>query len=280
MASLVQQFLPVAFESFYTIENSTVEHSMSDRSYLFYIFVGFLIICTLQGLLIGGLYFLKRSGKKQANAYYGLLLITFSLTLAHQILKITGFFDNYERLYFLPIYFTLSFPTLLFYHVKFTLYPNYKLRLTDIKHFILPIGQFLFFLFIFITAMNANAKVDRHFYNPFFGAFEQAIYLTSFFAYMYFAYRYIVYKRQKVQSGAEAKQVRYLEKLVQILFFLFCIHTLFVVIDFVYYEFFDTNLRSSKIYAASLALSFAALLLWLSIYGFQVLFWGRKIFKT
>lgn len=62
------------------------------------------------------------------------------------------------------------------------------------------------------------------------------------------------------------------------LFFLFVIHAVFVITDFICYEFLGINLRSVRPYVALGMLSFAALAFWLGTYGFQVLVWGRKVF--
>lgn len=252
---------------------------MGEHSIFFYLLIGVLGIGILQALAIGGLFFLKRSGGKRANWFYGLLLITFGLTLLHNVLVMLGVYEEHKGLSFLPIYYTLAFPTLLFFHVKLTLYPSYKLRWTDFKHFILPVGQFIFFFTVFWTAIEYKESLGRRFYNPFYGAFEQALYLSTFFMYMYFSYRYLKQKRKQIRTPKEAKRIFYLDKLLQVLFILFCVHAIFVIGDFVSYEFLGINLRIVKPYVALGALSFAALIYWLGIYGFQVLFWGRKIFS-
>lgn len=252
---------------------------MNVSKLLFYLLVIVLSIGVLQGLSIGGLFFFKRSGEKRANAFYGLLLIAFALTMLHHIFTMTGIFERVPALYFLPIYFTLAFPTFLFYYVKLSLYPTYHFQATDIKHFLLPIGQFLFFVSVFFAPIDYKRALGRQFFNPFYGALEQLLYLITFFAYLYFAWRYIQRKRGSIQNDRKAlRQVLYMKVLVKILFLLFCVQTAFVLSDFITFEIFDINLRSVRLYAAAGVLSFAALLFWLGIYGFQVLLWGRKVF--
>ncbi|MEN0005957.1 MAG: hypothetical protein AAF798_17535 [Bacteroidota bacterium] len=252
---------------------------MSQYTILFYLLIFILAIGVLQSIFIGGLFFWKRTGSKRANQFYGTLLITIGLTLLHHIFDMTHFYESYPQLYFLPIYFTLSLPMLFFYAVKFNLYPSYQLRWTDMKHFILPVGQWLFFVYLFFTTVDYKSGVDRHFYNPFYGAFEQFLYLTTFYAYMYFAYRYLNERQRKSTDKKERPKLLYLRALLRIFFVLFCIHTIFVLADFFSYELLDINFRTVKAYAALMALSFAALVFWLGIYGFQVLFWGRRIFS-
>jgi hypothetical protein len=254
---------------------TTEEHSL-----IFYLLMIVLGVGVLQALSIGGLFFFKRSGEHRSNYFFGLLLITFGLTVFHYILLFLNVYDLYPKLYFLPVYFTLSFPTLLFYHIKLNLYPSYRLRSTDIKHFVLPVGQFAFFVTLFFSSVAYKSGIDRWFYNPFYGAFEQFLYLTTFYAYMYFSWRYVRQKQQDIRSPAEGKKVWYAQKLLQVLFVLFGIHTFFVLGDFIGYEFLHINLRTVKPWAALGILSFVAILFWLGVYGFQVLLWGRKLFTT
>ncbi|MCB0577689.1 MAG: hypothetical protein KDD10_00065 [Phaeodactylibacter sp.] len=253
---------------------------IGDKSVFFYILIFLLAIAAAQCLSVGSLFFFKRSGSRKANAFYGLLLIAFGLTLLHNILDFAGVYEYFPGIKFLPLYYTLAFPTLLFYYVKLSLYPAYELRWTDVKHFMLPVFQFLFFLGLFFMPVAFKSQWGRSFYNPFYGAFEQFLYLSTFVAYLYFSHRYIRAKRLELRRkrSPELKKVLYLRTLIRVLFFLFVIHFVFVVTDFVCYEFLNINLRSVKPYVALGMLSFAALAFWLGTYGFQVLFWGRKVF--
>lgn len=249
------------------------------HSWLYYLLLLLLGAGVAVSVPIGGLFFLKRSGVRRANYFYGCLLIAIGLTLLHNMLVITGFYDAYPRLKFLPIYFTLAFPVLLFFHVKLELYPAYRFVWTDIKHFLLPLGQWSFFWLVLFSSLAWKTEAGRYFYNPFYGGLEHALYLTSFFAYLYFAYRYVWQKSRGPNNRRDARKVWYLRKLVKGLFVLFGIHAAFVLVDFFSYEFLYINLRTVKVYAGLGALSFAALVYWLSLYGFQVLFWGRKVFS-
>jgi len=245
---------------------------------LFYVLLLALVSGVVSSIAIGGLFFLKRTGVKRANLFFGCLLISIGFTLFHNILYIIGFYDDYPEFKFFPIYFTLAFPSLLFYYVKLTVYPAYRLQLSDIKHFLLPAAQWLFFWLVFFRPLELKINIDRDFYNPFYGGLEQAIYLSSFFAYLYFSYRYVYHKRTSRMGIKEGRKIWYLTKLLKGLFVLFGIHTVFVLTDFFCYQVLDINLRSVKIYAGMGAMSFAALVYFLSFYGFQLLFWGRKVF--
>ena len=124
------------------------------HSFLYYLLLLMLGSGVLASMGIGALFFLKRSGVKRANFFYGLLLICIGGTLLHNIIYVVGFYDSHPSWKFFPIYFTLSIPTLLFYYVKLSLYPAYRLRGTDIKHFLLPVAQWLFFLSVFLRPLS------------------------------------------------------------------------------------------------------------------------------
>ena len=252
-----------------------------DHSPYYYLLLLVLLLGHAQSLGIGALFFLKRSGDKRSNAAMGMLLISFSLTLLHYIFIYTGIYDRYPNLHYLPLYFTLSFPVLLFYHVKLSLFPVYQLRWTDLKHVILPLGPVLFFLVNFIRGKHFGPDYGRWFSNPFYGAFEQLLYLFFSFAYLYFAYRYIQKKRAtQPKNRTVRKKIWYAALLVRIFLLLFSVHTLFILADYISYNLLQIDLRANNFFAALGILSFVALIYWLGVYGFQVLFWGRKMFTT
>ncbi len=251
---------------------------LSGHSIPFYLLIAFMAAGVLQSIATGGLFFFKSSGIKRSNYFFGLLLICFGLTLLHTILILLDFYQIYPDLKFLPIYFSLAFPVLLFYYVKLDLYPAYKLRPSDAKHFVLPAGQFIFLTINFMLPLEQKIQTERYFYSPFYGAMEQFLYLSLFFAYLYFARRYIVQRRKTNRDPSQVRRLFYLRKLVKILFILFVVHSIMVVTDFIAYEFLQVNMRAFKPYAALGVLSFTALVLWVGTYGFQVLLWGRKVF--
>lgn len=254
----------------------------ADRTIYFYLLVGLLSAVMCYVLTIGVLFLLKRSGDRRANVFYSVLLVAFGLTMLHNILNFMGVYSHYPWLKFLPIYLTLSFPPLLFYYVKLSLYPRYELRWTDAKHFLLPLGQIIYFWILFLAPVTYKAGIDRSFYNPFFGAAEQGLYLLGVYAYLYFAYRYVRHRQLELKKRnlpREQLAVAYLRVFLRVLLALFLIHTILVVADFIYFNAFAIDFRTVKPYVAFGMLSFAALGVWLGTYGFQVLFWGRRIFK-
>ena len=124
-----------------------------DHTVFYYLLLVVLGAQVCYSLGIGVLFFGKSSGDRRSNICYGLLLIAFGLTLLHFWLVLGGIYERYPSLYFIPVYYTLAIPTLFFYHVKLSLYPQYQFRRSDLKHFILPFGQLIFFIFMFFSSI-------------------------------------------------------------------------------------------------------------------------------
>jgi hypothetical protein len=49
--------------------------------------------------------------------------------------------------------------------------------------------------------------------------------------------------------------------------------------DFITFNYFLFDLRQREWYAGVQSLSYTVLLLWLTVYGFQVLLWGRRLLR-
>ncbi|MEM9528542.1 MAG: hypothetical protein AAGA31_18150 [Bacteroidota bacterium] len=230
----------------------------------------------LAAIGIGGLFFLKRSGDARANRLYGLLLILGGLTQLHFALDFGGWLVEYPVLRFLPIYFSLWLPVLLFSHVKISLYPGYRFRWSDLKHLSLPIGQTIYFIIVFLFPVFRHEE-GRYFYNPFYGGLEQALFLAGWPLYVLFSALYLRRKRRQLGKRSMPRLIWYLRKLLKGCLLFILAYAILSGADFLAHKFHLANLRSQVWYAGIQALSFTILLLWLCVYGGQVLVWGRKL---
>ena len=244
----------------------------------FYLPVILMAASLLAAIGIGTLFFLKRSGELRANCLYGALLIASGLTQLHFLFLFSGLTDRYPPLEFLPIYFTLWLPVLLFFHVKISLYPNYRLRIGDLKHFIFPFAQLLFFVGIWLFPEFRRPE-GRYFYSPFYGGLEQALYLVIWPAYIVFSYQYLRRRRAKLRRKTMPRLVWYLRKLLKGSMLFVIAYAILALSDFISYNYFFVDMRDRQWYAAMQSLSYTVLVVWLSIYGFQVLLWGRRLLR-
>ncbi len=231
---------------------------------------------TLAAITIGALYFLKQSGDRRASALYGTLLLTGGFTQLHFLLEFTGRFIHHPEWKYLPIYFSLWLPVLLFSYVKISLYPEYRFRWSDLKHLWLPVGQTLYFIIIWLLPQYRHAA-GRYFYNPFYGGFEQALFLAGWPLYVLFSVLYLRRRRRHMDSRSLPRLLWYLNKLLKGVVFFMLAYTVLSLADFFAFKLEIADMRKRVWYAGAQALSYTTLLLWLCVYGGQVLVWGRKL---
>jgi len=227
-------------------------------------------------LLLGFRFLFRRRGEPRSFFFLSLLLLAFGFTQIYQVWRLLDLFSFFPKMRYVPIYFSLALPVLFFYYVKVELFPAYRLRWTDAKHFLLPGGQFFYFLtqWIFEARMVISERLLP--FNPFFGSVETALYLVLFAAYLFFSLRYIVQKKRIGADIRKQRQVLYLEILVQLFSGLFLLHSLFILFDYYTYRFVQYNVQSEKLYVGFGVLTFTSLLGCLAIYGVQLLGWGRR----
>lgn len=262
------------------MELSRVLHTMESHTFYYWIVMSIIVFVITQSILVGIRFFFRKQSEPRAYFFFSLLLLAFGLTQLHFVLRILGLFELFPRVRFLPIYFTLSLPVLFFYYIKTELFPSYQLRWTDAKHFLLAIGQIFYFLITFTGYHTGLLPKISSEMNPFLGSLETGAYLAQFFAYLYFSLRYIRAKKKSSKSVQKKRQTIYLEILVHIFTLLFIIHALFIFSDFYSYKMAYINMQTTKVYVGLGLLTFTSLLFCLSVYGIQLLIWGKKRIYT
>jgi hypothetical protein len=230
-----------------------------------------LVAGVLFGLVTGTFYFIRERADKRPDWFFGSLLFTFAFTLIHNLILHRDLIRELPQLWFLPVYFTLSLGPMFFFFVKLKLFPNYSLRWTDLKHAILPVGQFLYFIYFFSQPVVERIEQGRQFWSPFYGAMEMVLYIVFFSSYLLFAYRYIRYKKAVIRNqegtGPGSLQVFWLKRMVKVLFVIFVFNAGYILTDFFTYELFNINLHLIKGFDYIGSLSFAVMMLWLAFNG-------------
>ncbi len=235
---------------------------------LHYLIISLLVLSSLSGLMMSIVLFVYPKGVRMANVSYALLLLTFSLGCADVFLLRTQILGYYIHVYHLPLWFTLSFGPLLFYAVKFSLFPNYQFRGTDAKHLIMPILQTFSVLYFVLQPKNIRMEVWESFIRPIYGPLEYSFFLVSLFIYTVLSYRYIRYKIALSKRRGEQTNVENAQALrVSIKYFsIFAtLYSFFAVTDFIAYRFFFINLYEVPGFTFFGDIMFSAMLLWLVI---------------
>jgi len=235
-----------------------------------------LAACVLLNVSLALVFVFRREANKRADYFFAALLLVFALTSVHHLLIIEGVYQQSPKWLFLPIYFTLSFGAMLFYTVKLRLFPAYKFEGSDVKHFILPAGQWCYFLILFFfTSIDYRAGLGRHFYSPFYGGIEMALYISTFYLYLFGAYRYTQFKisslRKQKAGGLPLFEAFVLRRMLRVLIILFWVNSAYIVIDFAMYELLRLDMHHFRGFTHFGNLSFAAMAGWIGLSALQLL---------
>ena len=235
--------------------------------------VTFLGLCILQGIGIGVIYLFRITGNKKANNAFGWLLIVFAIALIRILINRLGIIEADVSLYFLPLWNILFFGPLFFFGVKFSLYPGYQFRWSDMKHLFVPFLQLFFYWYIFLFYTKVQ-QVDlfKNTINPTLKIAEGVVFIMMLFGYVGLAYRYIKYKQatlKKLNGYAwERMKTRKLNRMVKGFFVLAVLNTFYVVADFVAYYFYGII----NMFGWLGDFSFALILYWLGYNGYKLIF--------
>ncbi len=230
--------------------------------------VSFLLLaaCILLNLVAGLLFLLRKNENKKADYFFAAWQFAFALTATHEVLVLQDIYREHPQYLFLPVYFTLSLGMPLFFSIKLRLFPAYKFVASDIKHFILPVGQFLYFLLLFsFTDTAFRQNVGRKLYSPFYGGLEMGFYIATFYFYLFGAYRYLRYKVAALRhsdAGWPLNEALQLRRLIRVMLVLFWINSAYIVADFVMYELLHLNMHNFRGFTNFGDLSFALMAGW------------------
>lgn len=249
-----------------------------------YVVLSIMLFSVLLGLLGSAHQFVRRSGTGKANNSLAFLLLTFSFSIFNILLLRTSIFGDYQHLYQLPLWFTLSFGPLLFYYVKYKLFPTYQFRGSDLKHLVLPSIQLVLVFFVSLQPQKDQLLIWQNFIRPIYGPVEYSLFLLFFFLYASFSYRYIRYKLAQLRKQGQeweidtANSLRHLVRRLTILAF---VYSFFALTDFVAFRFFQHNLRQVEGYTHIGDLALSGMLLWLLLSAYwkelsYVRHWNRK----
>lgn len=226
----------------------------------------------LQGLGISIVTWLQRKESSLAKLLFSCFISAMSLTLLYVLGERSNFLSQHPRLLFFPIYFTFTFGPLLFFYVKASLFHDFTLKLSDLKHFLLPIAQISFFCFM--SLQSSSIKVDRwnNDYSILYGTFGYPVYLLLFTLYSYFAYRFIKFRKIALAHIAhtryDEKHVLRLKKMVKGLYILLMINSSFIISNFLSHYFLHYTLMDNNLYRFFCDISSAAMVGWIGAYGY------------
>lgn len=197
------------------------------------------------GMILALLYTLRQRWSRRANLFFAVTIALMCLGLIRVGLYHTGAIAEQAKWYFLPVWFCLSFGPCLFYATKFRLFPAYRLRLTDLKHFVLPLLQLLFYVYFLFISSKSKTEIFETFVLGRYKFAEGLLFLLTFFGYLFLSLRYVKYKQARLRLFQRTDSLQHLrrwERMLKMVFLAALINFGYIIVDFIAYNFFATNL--------------------------------------
>ena len=229
-----------------------------------------LVAAALQAVLVvvalatAGVYVAKRSGNRSSNVFFALLLVTFALSIATLVLEHLAIPARFPRWRYVPLWFTWTFGPAWFYYVKFSLFPAYRFRPTDLKHFVLPLAQV--FTYAAAFARGEDGFAERLLLGLPLRTYEELVFVVSVGGYLLGGYRYLRYRAREIGAAPlrwDYWKVRLLRRAQRVIVVLLTFNFAFVVYNFMQTQLAGEGLLHVRSFYASSSLSFGLILLYL-----------------
>lgn len=145
----------------------------------------------LYGMLTAlAMVWLSRKGQL-AFRLLSLCLLLLCATIGHEALLLAGFYDRWPSLRFLPVSLSLAVGPMFFHYVKARLYPAYRLRRSDVKHFLPALAQASAYVALRLQPDHRMNDLWEGLYRYYVHPLENILFVLTGWAYLYFAYRFV-----------------------------------------------------------------------------------------
>ncbi|MEM9917980.1 MAG: AraC family transcriptional regulator [Bacteroidota bacterium] len=220
----------------------------------------------LLGMIIGILLLVGNKKQRRAEVFLGLLILAYALMLLNMLLAESGIMSKYKFLYFLPIYYTLSFGPLVYFFVKSKVQPGFRYRRIDLLHWVLPIFQACFFFAIGFRDVEFKSWMWRNFIAPFYQDFEFILFTLSFTAYLYVSFRML--KQGQANNHWKERQSKWMFRLLLYLAIFFGISAVYDIANNILWDYYQINLYNIDWLSFPKNLAAALMGYWLCLNGF------------
>ena len=184
-----------------------------------------LLVCIVQGIIMGIRIFFKKDGNTVANRFLGLFVACISLELTHLFFSLANIFGQNPDLYMMPIYSSFAFGPLLYWYVHTLTKPNISFNWRKHGwHFIPVLIQFIFYCILGASSYETKNWFWGEYHQNYTYPFENYFKVFSFFAYLIAALWLVrQYQKQIKETYASLNKVT-LQWLYQLLIVLFVVY--------------------------------------------------------
>lgn len=171
------------------------------------------------------------------DRWYIYVMLSYLLSFLWIWLTTSGIFSRVNMLSFLPINLILWVGPVLFHFIKSKLYRNYRFRIKDLKHFLIPLAHLSFYGFVFVLLPGEKYQLYLHDYHNIYKPFEDFSFGVIMFFYCYFAYRFIKHEQWSINTTtpkAEIVKISWLQRFFKLFFlssFVHLAHGIFALLN-------------------------------------------------
>jgi len=184
-----------------------------------------LLVCIIQGMIMGVRIFFKKEGNPIANRFLGLFVACISLELTHLFFSLANIFGQNPDLYMMPIYSSFAFGPLLYWYVHSLTKPNISFNWRKHGwHFIPVLIQFIFYCILGASSYETKNWFWGEYHSSYTYPFENYFKVFSFFTYLIAALWMVrQYQKQIKETYASLDKVT-LQWLYRLLIILFVVY--------------------------------------------------------
>ncbi len=218
----------------------------------------------LAGIIIAFLLILEKTDNLKAKLSLSLLLFLSSLTIIGLMIDFLGFANLNRNLYFLPLRYTFWIAPLVYFYVRFSLFPSRKLFLWDALHFVLPLAQASFYLWVGFRGVAYKTRVWLSIIRP-YGEWEDIVFNIGLPFYMLLAFLLI---RQFQKSNPDNQQIFWLRRFLLILLLVVVVNLFYELVNYSFMLGFPPAWCCPSWFFVPQMLAFSLLLFWLAFNGY------------
>ena len=220
--------------------------------------------------LVFGLRLLFNKQRSRPALFFAVLLILGGLTHLNAVFANGGIYSRYQYLYFIPIFYTLSFGPLIWFFTLTILNRSREFKPMDLLHAILPAAQAIFFFSVGFRNAEFKSWLWQNVIDPWLQTTEGAIFLIGCTTYLILCLQMVNRHSKTAESEWQSHQMAWLKRFL--IFFLAFVGVQFVydIADLVGWEIFGVNIYNIPFADLPLNLSQSALWYWAAFTGYQI----------
>ncbi len=225
------------------------------------------------GAVLSSFYFgirlLGKENRTRANIFLGGLLILGALTILNNLFAHVGIYSRFKNLYFIPLYYTLSFGPLTYFYVRTKINPSFQFRRLHLIHAILPVAQAVFFFSVGFRDYEFKEWLWQHVIGPWYQDTEGLLFVGTFLAYTFSAGKRVLKEKEKAHSDWKQIQGKWLLRFLNVFVVLVAIEFAYDITNYILWNFYEVNLYNIPWASFPLDMSKALAWYWVALNGFQ-----------